>query len=281
MGYGDQLIATGLARGAAERGKRVAFGDPNGRRIIWDGRSKEIFQGNPNIAPPGSEGGKNLEWVKFYKGHRGYNTQLAGVDSWTWNMKWRCKPGEVYFTDAERAEGASHGSGFTVIVPYIEAWKTGVSPNKDWGLKKYQALADILRAEGDELVQFSYDKAGPLLRGVRTIPTRGFRHAMSILANAQLYIGPEGGLHHAAAAFSLPGVVIFGDWIPPEVTGYAMHTNLTGTSGRYCGRHQACAHCRAAMDHITVEAVHRAVHGYLEEELSGAGATTPESCRVA
>jgi hypothetical protein len=32
MGYGDELMATGMARGAAARGKRVAFGD--GQRII-------------------------------------------------------------------------------------------------------------------------------------------------------------------------------------------------------------------------------------------------------
>ncbi len=31
LGYGDNLMATGMARGAACRGKRIAFG--NGRRL--------------------------------------------------------------------------------------------------------------------------------------------------------------------------------------------------------------------------------------------------------
>ena len=45
MGYGDQLMATGMARGARERGKRIAFGE--GGRLWWDHYSKSFyFQGN-------------------------------------------------------------------------------------------------------------------------------------------------------------------------------------------------------------------------------------------
>ncbi len=68
MGLGDQLMASGMARGAKARDKRIAFGD--GRRIIWDGNSHEIFRGDPNVALPGSEGTTDLKWIAYYKGKR-------------------------------------------------------------------------------------------------------------------------------------------------------------------------------------------------------------------
>jgi hypothetical protein len=62
----------------------------------------------------------------------------------------------------------------------------------------------------------------------RQIKTKGFRHALAVPQNASLYIGPEGGLHHAVASVGVAAVVLFGDFIPPAVTGYSHHANLTG-----------------------------------------------------
>ena len=92
MGYGDQIIATGIARGSKERGTRVAFGD--GKQILWDQHSELIFRGNPNIAPPGSERDHDLEWFKFYRGHRGYNIHDPVRQRWIWNDLWYCQPVE-------------------------------------------------------------------------------------------------------------------------------------------------------------------------------------------
>lgn len=253
----------------------MAFGD-NRRLIRWDGRSKEIFQNNPNIAPPGSEGGKNLEWIAYFKGRRGYNTQVG--DRWVWNMSWRCKPGQMFFTRSEEVDAAKHGRGFVVVEPNIESWKANVVSNKDWGFQKYQRVVDLLREEGHEIVQFRYDKGGPILAGVRTIQTKSFRHALSVMANAKMYIGPEGGLHHGAAALELPAaIVIFGDWIPPMTMGYSNHDNFTGKSNVYCGTQKPCPHCKAAMDSITVEAVleraKRNLDDIVEEEYHGQDAS--------
>jgi len=274
MGYGDQLIATGFARGANKRGKRIAFGDSYGRRIVWDARSKEIFQNNPNIAPPGSEKSKDLEWVPYYKGRRGYNTQDKIRERWIWNMSWRCKPGEMFFTEEEESEGAKHGSGFVVVEPNVEAWKGPVASNKDWGFDRYQEVVNLLQSRGHEIVQFKYDKTGPILDGVKVVKTRGFRHALSVMANAKMYLGPEGGLHHGAAALDLPAaVVIFGDWVPPTVTGYPCHNNFTGRSGTYCGSLKLCPHCKEAMDSIGVEEVFLTARNLLDdiEAVDGAG----------
>lgn len=258
MGIGDQIIATGLARGAAARGKRIAFGD--GRRIIWDHNSEPIFRGNPNIAPPGSERDGDIEWQTFYKGCRGYNWHDVHAGRWVWNLAWRCTPGELFFSGEELAFSRKVGAGFVVIEPHIESWKS-CAPNKQWPRDRYAEVARRLQADGARVVQFSYPHAMPL-PGVESVATPSFRHAAAVLANAALYVGPEGGLHHAAAAVGVKGVVIFGAWIPPEVTGYDMHVNI-GSDSRYCGALSPCRHCKAALEAITVDQVHTAARDIL------------------
>ncbi|MES2033540.1 MAG: glycosyltransferase family 9 protein [Pseudomonadota bacterium] len=234
-----------MARGAAARGKRIAFGD--GRKILWDKNSATMFQDNPNIAPPGAEGDRDVEWVRYYKGHRIYNRQAA--NRWIWNLDFRPIAGEIVFDRNELRNRERAGRGFVVIEPGVEAWKT-CAPNKDWGLSRYQLVADALRAQKRRIVQFRYAKGAPGLKGADRVDTLGFRDAVGLLSRASLYIGPEGGLHHAAAAVGIPAVVLFGGFIPPQVTGYPDHANLTGGADKACGKLTPCAHCRAALDAI-------------------------------
>jgi ADP-heptose:LPS heptosyltransferase len=251
MGLGDQLLATGMARGARARGKLIAFGD--GRRIKWDQNSATVFQGNPNIARPGSEQrSRDLEWVPYYKGHRIYNRHDVSRNRWIWNTDFRPVPGEMFLSPSEKRSAARYGSRFIVIEPNVETWKSSAA-NKDWGREKYQEVADVLRRD-HRVVQFTHPKSGPLLRGVEALATNNFRDALGIMARASLYVGPEGGLHHGAAAMSVPGVVLFGGFIPPSVTGYETHTNLTGGADA-CGSLSPCKHCRDAMAAISVDEV--------------------------
>jgi hypothetical protein len=254
MGYGDQLMGSGLARGAAARGKRIAFGD--GRRILWDSRSEPIYRGNPNVAPPGAEKSGDLEWIDFYKGHRLYNAQDRANDRWIWNLDFHAQPGEMFFTPHEERRGKRYGSGFVLIEPSLPGAK-GCAPNKDWGRDNYRSIAKRLADAGYEVCRFRYPGAGDGMPGVRALPTMDIRDALSILKNAALYVGPEGGLHHGAAAVGIPAVVLFGGFIPPSVTGYEHHANLTG-GAEACGSLHRCAHCEAAMRAISVDDVHAA-----------------------
>ena len=86
-------MATGLARGAAKKGKPVAFGD--GNRIIWDQHSEQIFRSNPNIAMPSHHRDRNLTWIPFYKGHRIYNSPDRANNRWKWNYEFKAVPGEI------------------------------------------------------------------------------------------------------------------------------------------------------------------------------------------
>jgi ADP-heptose:LPS heptosyltransferase len=252
-------LASGFAKGASVRGKRIAFGD--GTRIIWDLHSEQIFRGNPNVAPPGTEKSGNIEWFGFYKGNRLYNRREG--NRWCWNYEFKAIPGEVFLTKQERAYAETAGRGFVVIEPNVPEQKS-VAPNKQWPVARYSEVAEKLKCDGYDVVQFSYGK-GFRISAARQIISPTFRHAVAILARAALYIGPEGGLHHAAAAVGAPGVVMFGGFIPPAVTGYSSHTNLTG-GAEACGSLSLCKHCKAAMDAISVDEVLESANGYLKHD---------------
>lgn len=252
-------MASGMARGAASRGKRVAFGD--GQRILWDKNSPEIFRKNKNIATPGSERADDIEWCAFYRGHRIYNRQEAG--RWVWNADFKAIPGELFFSLGEAHFASRVKPGFVLIEPNVPWWKS-VAVNKDWGKEKFQAVVNNLKNQGHRVAQFSYGKVK--LSGVDVIYANDFRSAAAALARAKLAVLPEGGLHHAAAAVGIPAVVLFGGFIPPAVTGYDSHINLTG-GAEACGSIHECKHCRAALDAISVDEAMDACRKLLKGEI--------------
>lgn len=264
MGYGDDIMATGMARGAKRRGKRIAFGD--GRRIIWGPWSEEMFRHNPNIAPPGSEGASDIEWVDYYKGHRKYNSQ--GNGKWIWNMDYRPVPGQFFFDEGETSIAREVGATKCILIEPNVPQQKSVAPNKQWPIERFQMVADRLKEQGLTVLQFIYPGAKYRLDGVVTFEPVNFRVALAVMGTTRLYIGPEGGMHHGAAALIVPGVVIFGGFIPPEVTGYDIHTNLTGDVGEgACGSLTACSHCREALNSITVKDVLRSVDNHLSTKV--------------
>jgi len=247
-GYGDELIATGLARGAHARGKRIALGD--GKLIKWGPFSKEIFKNNPNIAVPGSERDKDVEWVPYYKGNRIYN--VGHGTHWTWNYDFHPAPGEMFFDEEELTFAETLPSGLVFVEPNTP-WHKPVAPNKAWSFSKYQQVTDVLLAAGYPVVQFAVGR--DRLAHVQTIKTPSFRHSLAVVKRAALVVTPEGGLHHGTAAVGTRAVVIFGGFVPPASTGYDIHINLTGGAKKFCGRLTPCQHCRDAMAAITVDEV--------------------------
>ena len=249
LGIGDDLMATGFARGAAARGVKMAFGD--GKRLLWGPFSEQAFRHNPNIAT--SLNGHAIEWCFYHKGNRQYNK--LGNGRWLWNFEFKAKAGEFFFDARERAHIIKTRDA-VLIEPNVP-WTKSVAPNKDWGLDKYQQLADLLAQQGFVVHQTSYGKKR--LRRVQIVNVPDFRCMAAALSGFDLVICPEGGMHHAAAAVGTSAIVLFGGFIPPQVTGYDNHVNLTG-GAEACGSLRECSHCREAMHKITVEEVcHHAV----------------------
>jgi Glycosyltransferase family 9 (heptosyltransferase) len=256
VGYGDEIIASGLARGAHARGKRIAFGD--GRRIVWSRQSHIVFANNPNVAPPGAERDGDIEWIEHYKGRRLYGEAVGGH----WRFRdFRCPPGEIYFSDYELARMAKLQPAPVIIEPTVKDHGACAGANKQWPVERYLVVAQALSADGEITLSL-----GPSPRHewpeLPRVETPDFRDALAVLARARLYIGPEGGMHHAAAALGVPAVVIFGGFNSPKSTGYPWHSNLT--VGEPCGSIGPCEHCRQAMAQISVERVIEAARAHLK-----------------
>lgn len=257
MGYGDEIMGSGLALEVASRGKRAAFGDEMQRRIVWHYNAHQVFKHNPDVAPPGSENDPDIEWIPHYPGRRLYcanprptSRRMRRVRKWEFTPGTQ-RAGKFYFTPFEKIQMLSFDPGFIVIEPNVKR----SAPNKQWPQERYAKVAELLMARGYSVIQFETE--GVVLPGVRQVRALNFRMAALILSRAALYIGPEGGLHHAAAALDvdIPAVVNFGGFISPRVTGYKKHTNIFGGTDLGCGQINPCTHCQKIMQRITVEQV--------------------------
>jgi len=240
MGWGDEIMVTGIARRLQEKDPApVRVHDKHGRP-----RWSEIWNGNPRLAPPGFEG--RVQVVVNGPGRRPY-IERETARRWHWR-DWICPVGEIHLGAPERAFAAAH-AGKVILEPRL---KPEASRNKDWGEARWARLARALAREGHAVAQFGPPGGG--LPGVETIATASFRLACAVLSRARLAVLPEGGLHHAAAAFGTPTIVIFGGYISPRQTGYPHQLNLF-TGERPCGMRMHCEHCRDAMRRIDVDDV--------------------------
>lgn len=238
MGFGDEVMTSGHVREMYRRlprRVRIDYGKP-----LWTYRQTEVFANNPKIAPPGDRDAQ--VYHARVHGLRPYHT-LKTKERWTYNPDYRAPVGEFFFTEAEKA-AAPNLAGCIVINTRV---KPKASPNKHWGASRWIEFVRIARLAGHRLVELGSPGSGSL---VEPISTRTFRDACLALATADAYVGHESGLHHAAAALGIRGVVIFGGFTPVELTGYALHSNLGVSFEGACGFRLPCEHCAHEMAKI-------------------------------
>lgn len=241
MGWGDEIMVTALAR-------TMRLKDPRVVRVLdrqGGPRWCELWEHSPHIAQPEERG--DFQTLVNGPGARAY-IEAKTATRWTWR-KWDITPGEITLSKQERTFSARHANRI-IIEPNL---KPSANPNKQWGWHRWQRLVVLAGRKGVRFTQ-----VGPhgvrLLDGVDWVETHDFREACAVMAGASAAVLGEGGLHHAAAAFSVPAVVIFGGYISPDITGYSLHTNIF-TGGKACGSRRLCSHCSIAMANIPVEQV--------------------------
>ena len=243
MGWGDEIIVTGVARRLQEEGRswlRVRVLDREGRP-----RWHPIWDQNPRFARAGWSGPALT--TTNGPGCRPYIARET-ARRWFWR-EWVCPVGEIRLTAAERAFGARHAARI-VVEPTLSG---KASPNKQWGRRRWKLLATLLARHGHRVSQVG-PGGTPLLPGAEWIETASFREACAVLGAARLAILPEGGLHHAAGALGVPSIVLFGGFISPRQTGYAHQLNVF-TGGDPCGWRVRCGHCAGAMKRIEPEGI--------------------------
>lgn len=244
MGYGDEIMASGHALAEHKRtGKRVKILDLVGRP-----RFDVMWRGLPWIAQPHETG--DFATVRNGPQCRPYIEYPFGREigqRWT---TWRARDhvGAIALTAAEQrfareeTTGLGKAGRFFVIEPCLDPRG---NPNKQWGAANWAELVERMIGDGLTVVQLGPEVRPEWSSGVRHIRTRSFRMAAAVLARAAGAVLPEGGLHHAAAVLGVPAVVLFGGYIPPDVTGYDGHVNLADCGpGSPCGRWTPCRHCR-------------------------------------
>lgn len=253
-GFGDELLVSGRARVMQQT-------DPRRIRITHGGKIKAlspVFWGNPRIAQPGEKGDfQELQARDRKTNMRPYHTAKT-PERWHYNLDFRPDVGELYLTQQEREFGEKY-AGRIVIDPHI---KPGASPNKRWPWLSWGKLAYLLGAHGITLTQVGSDGAQELL-GVEFIQTDSFRMAAAVISRARAVVLHEGGLHHAAAALGVPGVVLMGGFTPVELTGYEVHKNIGASLGDACGMRVPCEHCEKWMKSIAPDAVAKELMGIL------------------
>lgn len=121
--------------------------------------------------------------------------------------------------------------------------------NKQWPVERMQAVADAL-APHAELIQLGTPQ-DPALRG--TLDRRGgtLLDAARELASCNLLVGLVGFLMHLARAVECPAVIVYGGREPPELTGYAVNTNLASRPAcSPCWQYSRCDYDRKCLTDI-------------------------------
>jgi len=249
MGWGDELMAAGEVQAkAAGRNIKVAIKDVSGN-VRWH----DAWENHPLIARPGEA------YQDSITNGPGARTYTNGVHAgrWVWR-RYTPIPADIYFSEKEKKFADSIEPGHVVIEPNLKVKSASV--NRDWGWDKWQALVN-------RMPKVKWMQLGPAgtatLHRVKFIQTDTPRLMAAALSKAKAFVGPEGGLHHTAAALRVPGVVIHGHFNSARVTGYPGMVHLS-TEELGCGSQFFCQACRDAMDAITPEMV----AGHLREILN-------------
>ena len=247
VGFGDDIMVTARVRGLHARNPVPVLIQGMDGKPRWS----EIWEHNPRIARTSEEAGQTL---RDGPGARPYLDYARLTTKKFYFHPQSLEPGEIYLTETER----SFCRRIVLIEPHV---KQGASPNKDWGFERFQSL---VRARPD-LPWAQCDYGARILEAVEPIKTSTFREACAVMSGALAAVLPEGGLHHAAAAFRVKAVVIFGAYIPPSVTGYPDHINLARSVPEVEGLGPPDPRAQAALASITVAEVAEKLADILSE----------------
>lgn len=241
MGLGDFLLAAGQAKLMHQRtGKKIAIG--NGSEI----QQHDLYGYVPYLCNPRKEK-VGFEWLLDWVGHRDYiaskERESDGKKTSVFNYQYKAEPAILNIDPIP--------NNYIIIEPRV---KPGASTLKQW--HSYQKVVDAVDAD---FLQFNL----PTLKGVAAEKT-DIVQAARWMAGCRFYVGTEGFLHHLAAAFGKPAVVLFGSYVPPSVLGYDFHTNIYRDIPDELGKMGARGFSKAMAD-ITADEVIAAVRHYCRE----------------
>ena len=273
MGYGDDIMITAHATNLKKK-------FPERQIVIGNIKKKEayhsvVYDNNPNIADCRNvDLKKPIHIIDYHEGNRPYIDYKKSLASkkYVWNKNFKPTPGELYFTKEENIKANE------VIDRAIKFWKkiykkkaekiifietssTKIDDyqysikhkNKDWG--HYNWINLINEIKDKYLIIQSVHHKSKKIDGVYSDEKINFRLACAVINKCNLYVGPEGGFGHVAAALKKNAVIYFGGWISPSIIGYDSHYNIYYDNKESpCGEFKKlCSHCEIARKNIKVD----------------------------
>lgn len=233
-------MCSGAARKLSRGGKTPVM------IVGGDGRPRwhELWNGLPYIVKR-SYGKPVLRMVNG-GGIRPYIAKKT-PERWVWKP-YKPIPAEIVFTKAELAF-AEPFRGMVMIEPNV---KNIGHLNKQWLVPRW---LEVSKTRSD-FVQCVSSPEQALPPHVLKVVTPTFRHACAVLSVAKAFVGTEGGLMHGAAAVGTPAVILWSEFISPEITGYDSPKIINlRHAGKPCGMRTNCPGCRKSMEAITVDEV--------------------------
>lgn len=233
MGLGDEIMALGRAETLYEEtGRQVSI-----INHLGGVRTQPIWHGNPAWNPRSSlkllDDTTSRAYIKHWHGK-----QII------FNTDHTPRAGRIYFDDSYR-DRCPLEPPYAIIEPNI---KKMASVNKNWGRRRWAKVIKNFPVPVYQLVQ---DRHEIVVEGAIAHQTPDIYDALAAIERAALVMCNEGGTHHMAASMGTPAVVIFGSFIPPQVTGYEIHENIAvETNHGYCGKWDKCEECTQALSQI-------------------------------
>jgi ADP-heptose:LPS heptosyltransferase len=272
MGWGDDLMWLGEASKVREK-------EPDA--VIHDGREySPIWKNIPWVVHPDAVTDKRKILVpRKPNGNRWY------IGGWLLGRiiykKYQPIPAPYAFGKEELEEAKkilkinNVPDKFVIINP--DTKNTTLAKNKDWGIKKWVALADKLSkhitivrlkpAGPTEDISGFVEFNKPDIPNCINITVGDIRTAFAIMNYSTGIIISEGGVHHFAAAINKPAFVIYGGAITPNNTGYRDRNQINYVYDHPltpCGSQVDCSHCRDGLDRISPEQIYKDVIQFLQ-----------------
>lgn len=197
------------------------------------------------------------------KGHLPYlEYPYSEQTGWRFSKTWKASDhrARLYLTSDEFGYGTNLLKALGEYVLVEPSGRDRKNRNRCWPFPKWQSLVTLLNEMLPwPLVQLDH-QAADRLAGVGLVENHDFRQACGVLSGARLFIGPEGGLAHAAAALGIPAVVLWGGCVDAIALGYPEHINLVYQHPKTpCGSLAPCAHCDEGWTALTPDHVLEAV----------------------
>ena len=277
MGLGDDLMITAFARQIKEKypERQIVVGN----KSIGKAYKSPIYINNPYITDSNEiDNSKPIHLIDYHNENRPYIDRKKSTDgNYAWNKNFKPTPGEIYFSNDEinlskyiieeiKNDWNKKNKKKHKGIIFLETGSSKLNDpqfrfkhrNKDWGLDNWLKLTNKLK--NDFLIIQSVHNETNKVDDIAYCEN-DFRTSCAVLNKCDIYLGPEGGFSHAAAALSKKAVVYFGGWINPEITGYKFHKNIyLDIEGSPCGaKSYICNHCEDCRKSITPDKMHKII----------------------